>query len=151
MLERTFKWISLSNDTQNGWQPYLWIPSKSLSLFWNINWSVWAFFHFEFDRCKCVILLFSNYFHDGFLPIKYCHAQDVEIGRRNVEWHDLTFGVQLVMLRVTRRRRRAFVWKSKQNQCHNELLNAYKLAMTRTMDCNNTDKYQVSLCLYLET
>ena len=29
--------------------------------------------------------------------------------RRNVECHDLTFGVQRVMLRVTRRRKRAFV------------------------------------------
>ena len=37
------------------------------------------------------------------------HAQDVEIWRRNVECHDLTFGVQRVMLRVTRRRKRAFV------------------------------------------
>ena len=54
------------------------------------------------------------------------------------------------MLRVTRRRKRAFVWKSKQNQCDNELLNAYQLAMTRRMDCNHTDKYQVSLCLYFE-
>ena len=87
----------------------------------------------------------------AFLPIKNYHAQDVEIGRRNVECHDLTFGVQRVMLRVTRRRRRTFVWKSKQNQCDNELLNAYKLAMTRTMDRNHTDKYQVSLCHYLET
>ena len=37
------------------------------------------------------------------------HAQDVEIWRRNVECHDLTFGVQRVMLRVMRRRKRAFV------------------------------------------
>ena len=48
-------------------------------------------------------------------------------------------------VRVTRRRKRAFVWKSKQNQCDNELLNAYHLAMTRRMDRNHTDKYQVSL------
>ena len=82
--------------------------------------------------------------------ILYYHAQDVEIWRRNVECHDLTFGVQRVMLRVTRRRKRAFVWKSKQNQCDNEVLNAYQLAMTRRMECNHTDKYQVSLCLYFE-
>ena len=74
----------------------------------------------------------------------------MEIWRRNVECHDLTFGVQRVMLRVTRRRKRAFVWKSKQNQCDNEFLNAYQLAMTRRMDRNHTDKYQVSLCLYFE-
>ena len=37
------------------------------------------------------------------------HAQDVEIWRRNVECHDLTFGMQRVMLRVTRRRIRASV------------------------------------------
>ena len=74
----------------------------------------------------------------------------MEIWRCNVECHDLTFGVQRVMLRVTRRRKRAFVWKSKQNQCDNELLNAYQLAMTRRMDRNHTDKYQVSLCLYFE-
>ena len=79
------------------------------------------------------------------------HAQNVEIWRRNVECHDLTFCVQRVMLRVTRRRKRAFVWNSKQNQCDNELLNAYQLAMTRRMDRNHTDKYQVSLCLYFET
>ena len=58
----------------------------------------------------------------------------MEIWRRNLECHDLTFGVQRVMLRVTRRRKRAFVWKSKQNQCDNELLNVYQLAMTRRMD-----------------
>ena len=74
----------------------------------------------------------------------------MEIWRRNVECHDLTFGVQRVMLRVTRRRKRAFVWKSKQNQCDNELLNACQFAMTRRMDRNHTDKYQVSLCLYFE-
>ena len=51
------------------------------------------------------------------------------------------------MLRVTCRRKRTFVWKSKQNQCENELLNAYQLAMTCRMDRNHTDKYQVSLCL----
>ena len=55
------------------------------------------------------------------------------------------------MLRVTRRRKRAFVWKSKLNQCDYELLNAYQLAMTRRMDRNHTDKYQVSLCHYFET
>ena len=55
------------------------------------------------------------------------------------------------MLRVTRKRKRVFVWKSKQNQCNNELLNAYQLAMIHRMDLNNTDKYQVSLCLYFET
>ena len=55
------------------------------------------------------------------------------------------------MLRVTGRRTRAFVWKSKQSQCDNELLNAYQLAMTRRMDRNYTDKHQVSLCLYFET
>ena len=54
------------------------------------------------------------------------------------------------MLRVTRRRKRAFVWKSKQNQCDNKLLNAYQLAMTCRMDRNHTDKYQVSLCLILK-
>ena len=54
------------------------------------------------------------------------------------------------MLQVTCRRKRAFVWKSKQNPCCNELLNAYQLAMTRRMDCNHTDKYQVSLYLYFE-
>ena len=59
--------------------------------------------------------------------------------------------MQRVMLRVTRRRKRAFVWKSKQNQRDKELLNAYQLALTRKMDCNHTDKYQVSLCLYIET
>ena len=74
----------------------------------------------------------------------------MEICRRNVECYDLTFGVQRVMLRVTRRRKRAFVWKSSQNQCWNELLNAYQLAMTHRMDPNHTDKYQVSLCLYFE-
>ena len=79
------------------------------------------------------------------------HAQNVKIWRRNAEPHDLTFCVQRVMLRVRRRRKRAFVWKSKQNQCDNELLNAYQLAMTRRMDCNHTDKYQVSVCLYFET
>ena len=78
-------------------------------------------------------------------------VQDVEIWRRNVECHDLTFGVQRVMQRVTRRRKRALVWKSKQNQCDNEVLNAYQLAKTRRMDRNHTDKYQVSLCLYFET
>ena len=55
----------------------------------------------------------------------------MEIWRRNIECHDLTFGMQRVMLRVTRRRKRAFVWKSKQNQCDKELLNAYQLVMTR--------------------
>ena len=57
------------------------------------------------------------------------------------------------MLWVTRRRKRAFVRKSKQNQCDNEVLNAYQfeLAKTRRMDRNHTDKYQVSLCLYFET
>ena len=74
----------------------------------------------------------------------------MEIWRRNVECHDLTFGVQRVMLWVSRRRKRAFVWKSKQNQCDNELLNAYQLAMTLRMDRNHTDKYQASLCLYFE-
>ena len=74
----------------------------------------------------------------------------MEIWRRSVECHDLTIGVQRVMLRITRRRKRAFVWKSKQNQCDNELLNAYQLAMTRRMDRSHTDKYQVSLCLYFE-
>ena len=74
----------------------------------------------------------------------------MEIWRRNVECRDLTFGVQRVMLQVTRRRKRAFVWKSKQNQCDNELLNAYQLSMTRRMDRNHADKYQVSLCLYFE-
>ena len=59
--------------------------------------------------------------------------------------------MQYVMLRFTRRRIRAFVWKYKQNQCDSELLNAYQLAMTRRMDRNHTDKYQVSLCLYFET
>ena len=54
------------------------------------------------------------------------------------------------MLRVTRRRKRAFVWKSSQNQCWNELLNAYQLAVTHRMDRNHTYKYQVSLCLYFE-
>ena len=62
------------------------------------------------------------------------HAQNVEIWRRNVEFHDLTFCVQRVMLRVTIRRKRAFVWKSEQNHCDNELLNAYLLAMTSRMD-----------------
>ena len=86
----------------------------------------------------------------GFLPIKKnnYYAQNIEIWRRNVECHDLTFCVQRVMLRVTRERTRAFVWKSKQNQCDNEFLNAYQLAMTRRMDHNHTDKYQVSLSLY---
>ena len=37
LLERTFKCLSVSNDTENGSQPYWYIPSKSLSLFWNIN------------------------------------------------------------------------------------------------------------------
>ena len=74
----------------------------------------------------------------------------MKIWRRNIVCHDLTFGVQRVMLRVTRRRKRAFVWKSSQNQCWNELLNAYQLAMTHRMDPNHTDKYQVSLCLYFE-
>ena len=74
----------------------------------------------------------------------------MEVWRRNVECHDLTFGVQRVMLRVTGRRKHTFVWKSKQNQHGNELLNAYQLAMTRRMDRNHTDKYQVSLCLYFE-
>ena len=55
------------------------------------------------------------------------------------------------MLRVTRRRKRAFVWKSKQNQCDNELLNAYQLAMTSRKNRNHTDKYQESFCLYFET
>ena len=59
--------------------------------------------------------------------------------------------MQRVMLQVTRRCKRAFVWKAKQNQCNNELLNVYQLAMTRRMDRNPTDKYQVSLCLYFET
>ena len=45
------------------------------------------------------------------------------------------------MLRVTHRRKRTFVWKSKQNQSDNELLSAYRLAMTRKMDRNHTDKY----------
>ena len=76
----------------------------------------------------------------------------MEIWRRNIECHDLTFGVQRMMLRVTGRRKRVFVWKSKQNQCdfYFKLLNAYQLAMTRRMDRNHTDKYQVSLCLYFE-
>ena len=55
------------------------------------------------------------------------------------------------MLGVTRRPKRAFVWKPKQNQSDSELSNAYQLAMTRRMDRNHTDKYQVSLCLYFET
>ena len=55
------------------------------------------------------------------------------------------------MLRVTRRRKSGFVGKYKQNQCYNELLNAYQSAMTRRMDHNHTDKCQVSLCLYFET
>ena len=71
--------------------------------------------------------------------------------RRNVECHDLTFGVQRVIQGVTCRRKRAFVWKSKQNQCDNELLNACQLAMAPRMDPNRTDKYQGSLCLYFET
>ena len=74
----------------------------------------------------------------------------MEIWRRTVACHDLTFGMQRVMLQVTRRRKRAFVWKSKQNQCDNELLNAYQLAMTRRMNRNHPNKYQVSLCLYFE-
>ena len=53
------------------------------------------------------------------------------------------------MLQVMGIRKRAFVWKSKQNQC-DKLLNAYQLAMTRRMDLNHTDRYQVSLCLYLK-
>ena len=89
-----------------------------------------------------VILFFSKCFRDGFLPNKKINyqAQHVVIWRCNVECHDLTFCVQRVMLRVTHRRKRAFVWKSKQNQCDNELLNAHQLAMTR-MDRNHTDKY----------
>ena len=71
--------------------------------------------------------------------------------RRNVECHDLTFCVQRVMLGVMRRRKRPFVWKSKQTQCDNALLNAYQLAMTRRMDRNHTHKFQVSLCFYFET
>ena len=55
------------------------------------------------------------------------------------------------MLRVTSRRKSAFVRISKQNQCHNELLNVYQSAMTRRMDHNHTDKCQVSVCLYFET
>ena len=54
------------------------------------------------------------------------------------------------MVRVTHRRKRAFVWISKQNQCDNELINAYQLAMTRRMDLNHTDKYQVSLAFILK-
>ena len=93
-----------------------------------------------FSRC-----FFANKKNNNY------HAQNVEIWRRNVECHDLTFCVQSVMLRVTRRRKRAIVWKSKQNQCGNELLNTYQLAMTRKMARNVTDKYQVSLCLCFET
>ena len=54
------------------------------------------------------------------------------------------------MLSVTHRRKSAFVRKCEQNHCYNELLNAYQSAMTRRMDHNLTDKYQVSLCLYFE-
>ena len=54
------------------------------------------------------------------------------------------------MLRVTRKHKRAFVRKSKQNQCDNKLLNAYQLAITRRMDPNHTDKYQVSLVFILK-
>ena len=53
---------------------------------------------------------FQNVFTMVFCQYKISfHAQDVKIWRRNVECHDLTFGVQRVMLRVTRRRKRAFV------------------------------------------
>ena len=56
------------------------------------------------------LFFFSKCFRDGFLPIKNIyHAQNVEIWRRNVECHDLTFRVQRVMLPVTHRRKRAFV------------------------------------------
>ena len=75
------------------------------------------------------IMVFRQY------KINY-HAQNVNIWIRNVECHDLTFCMQCVMLR-----KRAVVWKSKQNQCVNELLNVYKLAMTCRMDRNHTDEY----------
>ena len=37
LLVWTVKCLSVSNDTQSGSQPYWYISSKSLSLFWNIN------------------------------------------------------------------------------------------------------------------
>ena len=40
----------------------------------------------EFD-----ILFFAKCFRDGFLPIKNYHDQNVEIWRRNVQSHELTF------------------------------------------------------------
>ena len=59
--------------------------------------------------------------------------------------------MQCAMLRVTRRRKSGFIGKSKQNQCYNELLNAYQSAMTCTMGHNHTGKHQARLCLYFET
>ena len=59
---------------------------------------------------KLVYCSFQNVFAMVFANKKISyHAQNVEIWRRNVECHDLTFCVQRVMLRVTRRRKRAFV------------------------------------------
>ena len=41
---------------------------------------------------QMLILFSSKCFRDGFSPVKnYHHAQNVEIWRRNVECHDLTF------------------------------------------------------------
>ena len=59
-----------------------------------------------------VILLIVHFkmFSGCFLPLKInYHAQNVEMWKRNIECHDVTFWVQRVMLRVTRRRKRAFV------------------------------------------
>ena len=52
--------------------------------------------------------------------------------------------------------KRAFVWKSKQKQCDNELLIKCLSVSNDTQNglycrSNHTDKYQVSLCLYFET
>ena len=85
-----------------------------------------------------------------FLPQKInYHAQNVEIWRCTAGCHDLTFCVQ----RVIRRCKSAFVGKCKQNQCYNELLNAYMYqpSMTCRIDHIHMDKYQISLCLYFET
>ena len=53
------------------------------------------------------------------------------------------------MLRVTRRRRRAFVWKSKQNQCDNKLLNAYNSVRNspRKVTCQRASKLKKLLAL----
>ena len=38
-----------------------------------------------------LLLFFSKCFRDGFLPIQNYHPQNIEIWRRNLESHDLTF------------------------------------------------------------